>query len=58
MTGARAAEMPVPWKSKNDFHRTLETPRADARASHISTAHHPRIPTEKTDETTTGCTSD
>src|SRR6266851_1686208 len=32
-----AMEMPVPWKSQNDFHRTLEISHR-TRDSHISTA--------------------
>ena len=32
-----AVEMPVPWKSQNDFHRTLEISHR-TRDSHISTA--------------------
>ena len=40
-----AVEMPVPWKSQNDFHRPLEISHR-TRDSHISTADS-RFYTEK-----------
>jgi hypothetical protein len=40
-----AVEMPVPWKSQHDFHRTLEISHS-TRDSHISTADA-RFYTEK-----------
>jgi hypothetical protein len=33
-----AMEMPVPWKSQNDFHRTLEISHG-TRDSHTPTSH-------------------
>ena len=36
-TWAAAVEMPVPWKSQNDFHRTVEISHS-TRDSHISTS--------------------